>query len=200
MDNKKKLTFNYLIVILMFVCIITQCSKAFDNNTTDSFFPLVLGSVWVYDEYMEGELQNGQSIKDSVAQVTKMDSITRVAVYRFSESDEIEKMYYDIIKGGMVFYKEKAEEKGEPYCMLNPQKSSSVGDMKYSDFLDEKKIKIRLETSDYENARQEEQMEWQGKIFVRGIGIVSFGGSEIGYNLREYRIGAKGPRIRHKKD
>jgi hypothetical protein len=61
--------------------------------------------------------------------------------------------------------------------------------MVYSKFLNAKKSEIRLETSDYEKASYEEQLEWQHKIFIKGVGLESYGGSESYMELSTYRLG-----------
>ena len=72
--------------------------------------------------------------------------------------------------------------------------------MSYSDFNDTMKTQITLQTCEYDKASSQEQIEWQGKIFKKGIGIVSFGSASLGYELIKYRIGANGALIKYRKD
>ena len=64
----------------------------------------------------------------------------------------------------------------------------------YSKFLNTDSTKIRLETSDFESSSYEQQLEWQGFIFEKGIGLTSRGGASLSMELVEYRIGTDGQR------
>jgi|GEM_PF-5825227 len=173
----------------LFVCGFTLCGLQAQSLRPDTatFFPLLKGSYWHYETFLEGEVQDGQWHMDSVAEVHEKSAQTVVKMIR-KTSNGIMEFSYEIRGNGMVY---KTEGKGKPveYCMLLPREHAKIGDKKYTAFLDTQKRRIRLESTSYENGSEQEQMVWQGIVFEKGIGVVSEGGADIGLGLVRYRIG-----------
>lgn len=165
------------------------------NSDIQTFFPLSEGSLWIYEQFIEGEIQKGNRQTDSVVSLINLDSIIVANLIRKKEDGKVDKYKYIIHRTGAVYLETSSSANMKHFCNLLPNKNDSIGEMKYSDFLDEKKSIIHLETCDFEPASYEEQLEWQGRTFQKGVGLVSFGGSELGMELLKYRIGNKGKMI-----
>lgn len=193
---------------LVFILFSTLCSenKKTDNilklltTESDTFFPLIIGSFWYYEKCLEGELQKGNFIKDSVSEVSEIDSIIIITIHRKVSGGNSKTFLYNIDNKGLIFYQRRKDGIKKPFCKLIPQPGDTVGEMSYSTFTDTSKTQITLQTSEYDKASGQEQMEWQGKIFKSGVGITSFGTVTIGYELIEYRIGPDGPIIKYFQD
>lgn len=175
--NIKKLSITLLVAMIVFS----------ESNNEISYFPLELGSCWNYNEYLEGELQDGESFKDSITNIESNNSVKIVSIIRIYENSEKELFNYELKENGDVF--KVSEDEKEFLCNIFPKEGMKIGEYSYNKFLDSTNTDIRLETSDYENSSYEEQMEWQCRVFRRGVGIISFGGSSLGYELERYRIG-----------
>lgn len=136
---------------------------------------------------MEGDMEPGNSQIDSVIEVTETESGILCKMIRNS-NNVIEQFAYLIKNDSIVMFIDNSNSI-IPFCSLFPSPEDKIGDLSYSRFLNKDNTSIRLETSDYETATEEQQMEWQAKIFKKGIGLVSFGGSALSMNLTEYHIG-----------
>ena len=179
---------------LVFATLLFSCGtpkgEANDKISGSAFFPLVTGSYWHYESYLEGELQEGLWRHDSVVSVSSAEGAVTVGVARRT-ADEMQELFYQLSKDGMIFLVASDGTK-QPFCLVKPKPGSAVDGWHYSEFLDSNSTMIRLETADFESASYEEQLEWQGRTFRKGIGLISFGGADIGMELTEYRIGSEG--------
>jgi len=181
-------------ILLIFSALIIFCGTPKENDNAQTsqstFFPLVNGSYWHYESYLEGEIQEGGWQRDSVLNIATEHAITKVDIARITAEGK-EKLSYQIDGDGKVFLITTGGTK-QPFCHVAPAPKSTIGDWHYTEFLDSNSTIIRLETADFESATYEEQLEWQGRTFRKGIGLVSFGGADLGMELVEYRIGQEG--------
>ena len=161
---------------------------SFPNPGAETFFPLLHKSAWHYEQFMEGTLEPGNSQVDSVIEVTKTDSGILCNMVRTVSASK-EEYYSFLIKADSIVTQLDNSSGNTQFCSLFPTPGAKIEELTYSSFLNSDSSQIRLQTSDYETATEEQQMEWQGKIFVKGIGLVSFGGNSLGMNLTEYHIG-----------
>ena len=161
-----------------------------------SFFPIIEGSYWVYEQFMEGTLESGNKTIDSVIHITQLDSGFKFQIKRTKANGSPEIMVYTSDMQGYVFLKGNLMDKEEVFCKYLPQPGDTISTEQYSNYLNKHKSRIRLETSNFETASYEEQLEWQGKIFQKGVGLVSYGGASLSRELVEYRIGYDGEIIK----
>ena len=189
-----------ILFVIIVVLFILECNKTAERDSknsahtllfpqpdTNTFFPLIAQSAWHYEQFMEGTLEPGNSQIDSVIEVIETDTGFNCKMVRMTGQGH-ENFRYFINTDGIVSIIDSASGVMS-YCALFPKSGEQIGEMRYSQFLNDKKTIIRLETSDYENATEEQQMEWQANIFEKGVGQVSFGGSSLSMMLTEFHIG-----------
>lgn len=164
-----------------------------------SYFPLIPGSAYHYEEYLNGELQQGNMILDSVTEVAVTDTGVLCKIQRTACGESPENRFYFVTSSKAV-YQIDAGGARSLFCYLFPKPAMVVDERMYSSFLDQENKRIRLETTNFETAGYEEQMEWQGTVFERGVGVVSYGGAELGMELIDYHLGSRGGLVVCKSD
>lgn len=209
---------NILILLLLFhVLTFIQCTTKENNKGADNtgkrespdqtishktsipvpdvntFFPLISQSAWHYEQFMEGTLEPGSSLIDSVAEVNATDSGLLCKMIR-TENGAQEEFSYLVKADSTVVLIDKSGV-SKKFCLLFPISGQKVDDLVYSKFKNDDNTRIYLETSDYETSTDEQRMSWQAQIFDKGIGLTSFGGNESNMLLTEYHIG-NGPIIK----
>jgi hypothetical protein len=158
---------------------------------TTTFFPLIEGSYWVYDEVFEGEIQEDGELRREVVRLTPTDSgyeATVLETYRDGLSDTL---YYRCDSEGRVWRKGAADTGFTVFADLYPRARAEVGEFTYYPCLSDSSTCLLLQNYVYDEASYEEQLEWRSYVFVKGVGLTSFGGAELGMELREHRIGKK---------
>ncbi len=179
-----------LVKLLLLICIINVSvfSGTRGKGKQSSFFPLSVGSYWIYEQYMHGDLDDGFQIKDSVVSVTKTDLGLQYTLKRFTENSPVQEIKYLVMKTGVVYQQQSYMKIPESFTVLNPKPKDTVNAMSFSNYLNKEKTKIRLESSNYEEASYEEKMMWQAHIYEKNIGLISYGGAELVMKLVKHRI------------
>jgi hypothetical protein len=194
-----------VICILLPLILLTHCSSkenrskekeavkaatitSFPNPDTESFFPLLPKSAWHYEQFMEGTFEPGNTQIDSVIDVSKNDSGILCNMVKMVAGSK-DQYYSYLIKSDSIITMLDNSKNSTLFCSLFPVPGTKICDLTYSSFLNSENTKIRLETSNIETATEQQQMEWQGKVFEKGIGLISFGGSTLEMSLTEYHLG-----------
>ena len=188
-----------LLILSIVATAYLQSQTAIILPDSASFFPLQKGSYWVYEQFLEGEIQKGNRQTDSTLDVVKKESLYVARIERKREQCKNKTFEYIIDENGIVYLKKKPDSQMEKFCKIIPHPGDSVAGLKYSSFLDKNGNAIRLETAEYDKANSEEKLEWQGRTFEKGIGLVSFGSASAGMDLVRYRIGMRGGKIYKKR-
>ena len=156
---------------------------------TTTFFPLIEGSYWVYNEVLEGEVQDDGLFRREVVGLQQTGSGYEAIVLEMFEGSPPDTVYYRCDSDGRVWQKQFSDTAFVAFADLQPRPRSQVGEFTYYPCLSDSSTCLLLQNFVYEDATYEQQLEWQSYTFVKGVGLTCFGGAEMYLELAEYRIG-----------
>lgn len=171
-----------------------------DSNT---FFPLINGSYWIYETIENGETVDGTRMTDSVIAFAIADNWYIANVQQKGLSGDILNIQYKVGQNGKVLSNREDSTTFELFTSLNPSigmqiKNTTFFQCPVIDSLNPNCFLLQPYPGDKNGLTEVEKGSWTGCFFEKGIGLVSNAGVEISQDLVEYRIGLNGPKIKLK--
>ncbi len=168
------------------------------NPDSTTYFPLLPGSYWVYEDVIEGAAPSTSRDVDSVLSLTETDSglVAEVAVKTSGRPES--RIQYRVDAQGLVWINHGTGRGFEPYTSLYPRIGDRIGNqMKFSACADVLPaptdcVLLQAYRLDDSTITEVQKAAWNGLFFKKGIGLESNAGEEGSTELTEYRIGAKG--------
>ncbi|HOD65057.1 MAG TPA: hypothetical protein PLR32_04035 [candidate division Zixibacteria bacterium] len=150
-----------------------------------TYFPLEAGSYWVYERYTEGE-EEGDTTRYEVLALDESDSGWVAPVLVTYSDGDTDTITYVCGRGGLVTRKTTFEDVAEPFALLQPVDSATVGDFTYE------QCPYGADSCWFLENNPERDVDWVGYEFRQGIGLVSTSVLYMSIDLVDYRIGSAG--------
>jgi len=179
----------------------TMATPKPDSN---SFFPLLEGSYWVYESFQNQEKQEGSREVDSIISAQATDSgFFAHAVEKGSEGDVLP-VEYKVDKNGIVWEKRGKAPSFEAFTALSPELGKKVGDRSFyacsgSDSSIAGCALLQPYPGDDTKLTEDQRQAWNGFFLKKGIGLDVQAGVEVSRELMEYRIGLNGAVVKARK-
>jgi hypothetical protein len=150
------------------------------EEETASYFPLAVGNSWRYRCSVEGE-----HAFDKTFSITGSEPIQGIRYFRVEllvgdDSSPLEMFYFQDKKGGIYSSVEKTYEHNTLMITANPSAGDSLGDLVVSSEQEVetpatgliKALLVEKYSLDDPLLSEEQRMDWEGKFYALGIGLV----------------------------
>jgi hypothetical protein len=153
------------------------------RNYPDSltFFPLLPGSYWVYETFLEGEKQAESRVVDSVTHLTTTDSGYLIDVLARKQNGETKAIQYWVDVNGMVWVKRGKSQRFKVFASLFPKVGGKVDDRLYypcpNSDLSRDCFLLQPYEGDKAGISDSQAQEWSGQFYRKGVGLESRAGA-----------------------